>query len=85
MKSKATKKRNKKARKTRKRLYKGGSNEQLQEEQRQKNLFRRTLNNSIIQITNKKNIKQAINSIIKLFDKNKMINKPYVTTMAFLI
>lgn len=74
MKSKATKKRNKKARKTRKRLYKGGSNEQLQEEQRQKNLFRRTLNNSIIQITNKKNIKQAINSIIKLFDKNKMIN-----------
>ena len=58
MKSKATKKRNKKTRKTRKRLYKGGSNEQLQEEQRQKNLFRRTLNNSIIQITNKKNIKQ---------------------------
>ena len=75
MKSKATKKRNKKARKTRKRLYKGGSNEQLQEEQRQKNLFRRTLNNSIIQITNKKNIKQAINSIIKLFDKNKMIHR----------
>jgi hypothetical protein len=44
------------------------------DEYKQKNLFRRALNNLIIQIKNKKNIKQAVNSIIKTFEKNKLIN-----------
>jgi hypothetical protein len=44
------------------------------DEYKQKNQFRRTLNNFIIQIRNKKNVKQAVNSIIKTFEKNKLIN-----------
>lgn len=44
------------------------------DEYKQKNLFRRALNNLIIQIKNKKNIKQAVNSIIKTFEKNRLIN-----------
>jgi hypothetical protein len=44
------------------------------EEYKQKNLFRRGFNNFIIQISNKKNIKQAVNSIISTFEKNKLIN-----------
>jgi hypothetical protein len=63
----------KKIRITRK-SYRGG---EQSDEYKQKNLFRRTLNNFIIQIKNKrnkKNTKQAVNSIIKSFDKNKLIN-----------
>jgi len=44
------------------------------DEYKQKNLFRRALNNLIIQIKNKKNIKQAVNYIIKTFEKNILIN-----------
>jgi hypothetical protein len=44
------------------------------EEYKQKNIFRRGFNNLIIQISNKKNIKQAVNYIISTFEKNKLIN-----------
>jgi hypothetical protein len=50
---------------------KGG---EASDEYKQKNQFRRTLNNFIIQIKNKKNIKQAVNSIMKTFEKNNLIN-----------
>jgi hypothetical protein len=59
---------------TRKSKYGNRHGGEPSEEYKQKNLFRRTLNNFIIQIKNKKNIKQAINSIIKTFEKNKLIN-----------
>jgi hypothetical protein len=59
---------------TRKSKYGNKCGGEPSEEYKQKNLFRRTLNNFIIQIKNKKNIKQAINSIIKTFEKNKLIN-----------
>jgi len=51
------------------------------EEYKQKNIFRRGFNNFIIQISNKKNIKQAVNSIIKTFEKNKLINTLIPITM----
>jgi len=47
---------------------------EISDEYKEKNQFRRTLNNFIIQIKNKKNIKQAVNSIMKTFEKNKLIN-----------
>ena len=72
-KNRKTKKQIKKI-KTIKNKYGGERNIELVEQQKQKNLFRRALNNFIIQIKNKKNIKQAVNFIIKLFDKNIMIN-----------
>jgi hypothetical protein len=56
---------------TRKNKYRGG---EASDEYKEKNQFRRTLNNFIIQIKNRKNIKQAVNSIIKTFEKNKLIN-----------
>jgi hypothetical protein len=70
---------NKNKTKTRKKIknkikYGGETNYELRENQRFKNLFRRGLTNNIIQINNKKNIKQAINSIINLFKNNPMIN-----------
>ncbi len=62
-------KKNKRIRSTRKIKYGGES-----EEYKAKNLFRRTLNNSIIQISNKKNIKQALKMLTTLFQKNTLIN-----------
>lgn len=66
--------RHKRKKYTKKNKYGGDPNQQLRDEQQQKNLFRRALQNYIIQIRNKKNVKQAVNLIIKLFDKNIMIN-----------
>jgi hypothetical protein len=62
----------KKIRVTRKNKYKRGG--EASDEYKEKNQFRRTLNNFIIQIKNRKNIQQAVNSIIKTFEKNKLIN-----------
>ena len=62
----------KKIRVTRKNKSKRGG--EASDEYKEKNQFRRTLNNFIIQIKNRKNIKQAVNSIIKTFEKNKLIN-----------
>jgi len=59
---------------TRKEKYGGETNLELKEEQRQKNLFRRTLNNYIIQINNKKNTKQALKDLSKLFENSQQIN-----------
>jgi len=68
---------NKKIRLTRKskygRQYKRGGGD-ISEEYKQKNIFRRAFNNFVIQISNKRNIKQAVNSIINTFEKNKLIN-----------
>lgn len=69
-----TKKGLKKNRATRRRKYGGEPNEELQQQQKLKNLFRRTLNNFIIQIKNKKNIKQGIKDLLKLFENNLQIN-----------
>jgi hypothetical protein len=44
------------------------------EEYKEKNQFRRAFNNFVIQIKNKRNIKQAVNSMINTFEKNKLIN-----------
>jgi hypothetical protein len=74
MKNRKTKKGIKKNRKTRKIKYGGDPNNELREQQRLKNLFRRTLNNFIIQIKNKNNIKQAVKGIAKLFENNQQIN-----------
>ena len=43
----------------------------MREQQRVKNLFRRTLTNFIIQIKNKNNVKQGIKGLAKLFENNK--------------
>lgn len=65
----------KKGRKTRKIKYGGESNPEIVEEQSKKNRFRNNFKDLIIQITNKKNINQAINSIISSFNNNNnMIN-----------
>jgi hypothetical protein len=69
-----TKKGLKKNRLTRKIKYGGDLNEQIQQQQKQKNLFRRSLNNFIIQINNKKNTKQALKDLSKLFENNQQIN-----------
>lgn len=61
-------------RKTRSSTYGGDPNPAIREEQMKKKIFRRTFNNLILQIANKKNVNQAINSIVKHFDKNSMIN-----------
>lgn len=60
--------------KTRKIKYGGDSNPEVVEEQTRKNRFRNMFKDLIIQITNKKNINQAINSIISNFNNNIMIN-----------
>jgi hypothetical protein len=62
----------KKIRVTRKNKYKRGG--EASDEYKEKNQFRRTFNNFVIQIKNKRNIQQAVNSIIKTFEKNKLIN-----------
>lgn len=69
-----TKKGIKKNRKTRKIQYGGEPNEQLREQQKLKNLFRRTFNNYIIQIKNRNNIKQGVRDLSKMFDNNQQIN-----------
>jgi hypothetical protein len=73
-KNRKTKKALKKNRKTIKIKYGGEPNEQLREQQKLKNLFRRTFNNYIIQIKNRNNIKQGIRDLSKMFDNNKQIN-----------
>ncbi len=65
---------NRKTRKMRKMKYGGESNPAIVEEQERKNAFRRNFKDSIIQITNKKKINEAINSIIRNFTNNHMIN-----------
>lgn len=46
----------------------------VSEEYNKKQLFRRNFNNLIIQINNGKNVKQAVNNLINLFNKNDLIN-----------
>jgi hypothetical protein len=69
-----SKKRLRKGRPTRKMKYGGDSNPEIVNEQARKNRFRNNLKDLIIQITNKKNIDQAINSIVANFNNNIMIN-----------
>ena len=69
-----TKKGLKKNRATRKIKYGGEPNEELQRQQKLKNLFRRTFNNFIIQIRNKKNQKQGVKDLLKMFENNLQIN-----------
>ena len=63
-------KKHKRFQKTRKNKYGG----EPSEEYKKKNLFRRGFNNFIIQINNKRNVKQAVNLLIKMFEKNELIN-----------
>jgi hypothetical protein len=69
-----SKKRLRKGRTTRKMKYGGDSNPEIVEEQARKNRFRNNFKDLIIQITNKKNIDKAINTIITNFNNNSMIN-----------
>ena len=69
-----TKKGLKKNRITKKIKYGGEPNEELQQQQKLKNLFRRTFNNYIIQIKNKKNLKQGLKDLSKMFENNLQIN-----------
>jgi len=64
----------KKNRITRKIKYGGDPNEELQKQQKLKNLFRRTFNNYIIQIKNKNNLKKGIRDLSKMFENNLQIN-----------
>jgi len=64
----------KKNRITRKIKYGGDPNEELQKQQKLKNLFRRTFNNYIIQIKNKNNLKKGIRDLSKMFENNSQIN-----------
>jgi hypothetical protein len=73
-KHKKTKKGLKKNRITRKIKYGGEPNEELQKQQKLKNLFRRTFNNFIIQIKRKNNIKQGVRDLLKMFENNLQIN-----------
>jgi hypothetical protein len=65
-----------KGRKTRKLKYGGGpSNQEIIDSQAKKRRFRNNFKDYIIQIKNRKNINQAVNSIITSFNNNKdMIN-----------
>ena len=63
-------KKNKKRNYTKK-IKRGGD---VSEEYNKKQLFRRNFNNLIIQINNGKNVKQAVNNLINLFNKNELIN-----------
>ncbi len=70
-------KKNMRQNKTRKRNKIGGetiSREQVRDEQFKKKRFRQNFKDLIIQITNKKNINQALNSIIKDFNNSDNIN-----------
>lgn len=68
-------KRSRKGRKTRKIKYGGAYNQEIVDIQTKKNRFRNNFKDLIIQITNKKNVNQAINSIISSFNNsNNMIN-----------
>lgn len=71
-----TKNKNKKTRKFQKirRQKAGDRNAELANEYKSKNVFRRAFMNNILQIKNKKNIRQAINSLFNLFNQNPMIN-----------
>ena len=69
-----TKKGLKKNRRTRKINYGGERNEELQKQQKLKNLFRRTFNNYVIQIKNRNNIKQGLRDLSKMFENNQQIN-----------
>lgn len=71
-----SKKRLRNNRKTRKNKYGGDpSNQEIIDNQSKKNRFRNNLKDSIIQIINRKNINQAVNSIISSFNNNNgMIN-----------
>jgi hypothetical protein len=72
---KKSKKPLRKGRKSRKMKYGGDSIPEIVERQARKNRFRNNFKDLIIQITNKKNINQAINSIISSFNNNEnMIN-----------
>ena len=73
-KHKKTKKGLKKNRITRKKTYGGDPNYELQKQQQLKNLFRRTFNNFIIQIRNKRNLKQGLRGLSKMFENNLQIN-----------
>jgi hypothetical protein len=64
----------KKNRITRKIKYGGDPNEEVQKQQKLKNLFRRTFNNYIIQIKNKNNLKKGIRDLSKMFANNSQIN-----------
>ena len=63
-----------KNKKTRKIKYGGDHNQEIIDEQAKKYRFRQNFKDLIIQITNKKNTNQAINSIISNFKNNIMIN-----------
>jgi hypothetical protein len=70
-----SKKRLRKGIKTRKNKYGGDPNQELIDKQARKNRFRNNFKDLIIQITNKKNVNQAVNSIISSFNNNDgMIN-----------
>ena len=70
-----SKKHLRKGRKTRKNKYGGDPNQEIIDSQARKNRFRNNFKDSIIQITNRKNINQAVNSIISSFNNNNgMIN-----------
>jgi hypothetical protein len=74
-KHKSKKQLRKSTRKTRKIKYGGDSNAEIVDMQSRKNRFRNNFKDLIIQITNKKNANQAINSIISNFKNNAtMIN-----------
>lgn len=64
-----------KGRKTRKIKYGGDPNQEIIDNQAKKNRFRNNFKDLIIQITNRKNINQAVNSLITSFNNNNgMIN-----------
>jgi hypothetical protein len=68
-------KRSRKGRKTRKIKYGGAYNQEIVDIQTKKNRFRNNFKDLIIQITNKKNVNQAVNSIVSSFNNsNNMIN-----------
>jgi len=70
-----SKKHLRKGRKTRKNKYGGDPNQEIIDSQARKNRFRNNFKDYIIQITNRKNINQAVNSIISSFNNNNgMIN-----------
>jgi len=83
-----SKKRIKKNTKTRKNKYGGDckyggdSNSEIVEKQAKKNRFRNNFKDFIIQITNKKNINQAINSIIASFNSNANIINTLIPVSA---
>jgi hypothetical protein len=70
-----SKKHLRKGRKTRKNKYGGDPNQEIIDSQARKNRFRNNFKDYIIQITNRKNINKAVNSIITSFNNNNgMIN-----------